>query len=401
MMGMRPASIRRIGSFLILFLLSSIAIFLGYEVYVHADDRPVTYVATEYIRCIGLTGDKEIGNCLDKLAQYSYDNYSIHDIGVQIDGLTYRQKNRWCHEVMHYLGWKAYQEEGSVAHAFMQALPLCDSGMYHGVMEEYLRQNGMSGNVGELIKSICVDSLAENPDFSEGTKALCYHGLGHGLMYVTASDLGKSLNFCDLLTDKAVGECYTGVFMEYKTSKAIGTLQNDRDLEDFSQCADLSEHQKSFCFFTQGLNYLSLANGDPAQAMRSCSAVPEEFRTSCYMGVGANTPSPSKSHADSGRACNATREVSLAAYGACIKGGLSFVAQLDRGDSAGSIAFCSVIDDDMKSYCFTEMGIALKDWMSAGVTTDEVCKDVPEAYRGACREGNTDAVEPFDRIKAL
>jgi hypothetical protein len=362
--------------------------FLSYEVYVHAHDKPVAYIASEYARCIALLDEKEIGTCLDELAQYSYDHYSIRDIGVAVDGLTYQQKNRWCHEVMHYLGWKAYKEKGSVADAFMEALPLCDSGMYHGVMEEYLRENGMSDNVGELIKSICVDSLAKNPDFSEGTKALCYHGLGHGLMYVTASDLGKSLDFCDLLTDKAVGECYTGVFMEYKTSKAIGALDNDRALDDFSQCLPLTDHQKSSCFNTQGLNYLSLAFGDVKKAAEYCGKVPPEYLYNCYVGVGSNTPSPSRSHTESALACKPAREVSESAYEGCIQGAISFVLQLDRGEPEGADEFCKVIDEDTRGLCYHKMGNALQAWVGIHDTFESKCAVVADpAYNHECLRG--------------
>lgn len=353
----------------------------------HEAPKPISYVKDEYVRCIHLEGNVTIGNCLNALAHYAYSHYPLLGIGGEIDQLSYQDKNRWCHEAMHYLGWSAYQKEGSVSKAFLKALPECDSGMYHGIMEEYLREHGFTDNIKELIKNVCVDSLENNPDFSEGTKALCYHGLGHGLMFVTASDLKKSLDFCDLLGQTPATECYSGVFMEYKTSKAIGALDNNKNLDDFSQCLGLTPNQAHSCFVTQGLNYLSLAEGDVGKAMQYCEKVPEDYRQVCYFGVGANTPSPGRSHHDSGLACEAARIVSVDAYKGCVQGGLAFVIQLDRGTSKGALDFCSVIDADVRGYCFAEMGATLQSWMLSSDTPQSECKVVPSAYEKQCEDG--------------
>ncbi len=65
--------------------------------------------------------------------------------------------------MMHYMGWRAYEKERSIADAFMNSSELCASGMYHGVAEGYLRKEGLGSNIGELIKDLCPEALQENP----------------------------------------------------------------------------------------------------------------------------------------------------------------------------------------------------------------------------------------------
>ena len=47
----------------------------------------------------------------------------------------------------------------------------------------------------------------------------CVHGLGHGAMYITDSDLNQALALCNALSNQKDQEaCYSGVFMENSSS---------------------------------------------------------------------------------------------------------------------------------------------------------------------------------------
>ena len=278
------------------------ATYFGLTMAQQAPFPPVVSIKDAYIECIELQGDETIAECLDELAASAYGNYPTSEIAAVLDTLTYTQKNRWCHEVMHYMGWKAYAAEEDIAKAFLNSSELCDSGMYHGVMEEFLRREGLSADVGQLIKNVCTTSLSSHPQLSEGSLALCYHGLGHGLMYITSSDLQASLDYCDMLDAEHAGICYGGVFMEHSASKAIGPLSNSRDLTDSSYCEALSEKHKDTCYFRQGLDNFSATNGSVREGMRLCLSLDPSWQQRCFEGVGSNNPSPGKSHATAGTA---------------------------------------------------------------------------------------------------
>lgn len=346
-------------------------------------------IKNDYVACLSAGSNEAIGECFEAFTARVYDTYPVAVIASELDTLLPFQKNKWCHEVMHYMGWKAYEQEKDVASAFMQASELCDSGMYHGIMEEYLRENGFGGNVEELIRDVCIDSLAEHPSLSEGSQGLCYHGLGHGLMYVTSSNLKETLDYCDTLDLGARG-CYTGAFMEYRTSKELGPLENALPLDDFSHCEELSDLQKPVCFFAQGLNYLSLAGGEVKPAMEYCANVPEEYKVNCYVGVGANTPNPGRSHSESGRACTEAREVSFEAYTGCIKGGLMFVMQLERGNIQEAKSFCDASSDDVKLPCYEELGVEARPWLTKNETIEEKCEVISDTlFKATCVSGGT------------
>lgn len=339
---------------------------------------PISYVKEEYIRCISLDAENDvIGECLKTLSIYAYDSYEINDIIAELSTLTNEHKNNWCHDAMHAFGWRAFQREGTVEKAFLKASSFCDNAMYHGIVEEYLREHGMEGNISQLIKNICTESQADNSRYSAGTKALCYHGIGHGLMYITNANLEKSLDYCDELGSHAA-ECYSGSIMEYKISWKAG-IQYVGELDDFKYCTEMEdETRRTACYFTQGIDYSALVHGDVRQAMLLCANIPEKYHQECYKGVGSNTPHPGRSHADSGIACKEALEVSEAAYKGCIEGGVSFVAQLGQGNPKDVFDFCDVSSDSEKNYCFYVMGSNLRSWLKGSETiADTKCDIIP------------------------
>jgi hypothetical protein len=347
--------------------------------------KPITYVTEEYVRCIGLVDNETIGNCLNELAVYSYDSYGPLATAEQLDTLSLQDRNLWCHESMHYMGWYAYQTEGSVAKAFLNSSELCDSGMYHGVMEEYLRANGLEGNIEGLIATVCADALKDNPDASGGTKSLCYHGLGHGLMYITGSDLQKSLDYCDALQEEDVDNCYSGAFMENTTSKQIGPASNNKDLKDYTYCENLKEHQKTHCYSRQGSNNFSFTNGLVKPAMEMCLELDPQYQPICFRGVGVNNPAPSKTHTQASLDCQSALEVSKEAYVGCIEGSMGFVVQLDRGEPQGAVDFCNVVYEEFKPICYHAMHGSISYWLQPGVKIEDKCALIEnQTYRMMC-----------------
>lgn len=357
--------------------------------------HPLSFVKEEYIRCISHNDDEAVRSCLQTLTAYAYDSYSMQEITKALDTLSFEEKGNWCHQSMHYLGWRAYQKEGSIAKAFMHASELCNSGMYHGITEEFLREHGLDENVGELIKNVCVEALSERPDLSEGTKSLCYHGLGHGLMYITSVNMSASLNYCDLLGEREARSCYGGVFMENIINENSG--QKKEDLKNMSHCTGLTPSQKTACYFNQGLSYLDFTDGNVEESMKLCTQIEGENRRECFLGVGANFPSPGRSHEDSGIACLAVYKISPEAYRACVEGGLRAVSQLDSGKPEGLIRFCTVARQDDKPFCFYEMGLNLKEWLTPSETIEhDKCGAIEDVqYRKACEEGGSGVYKTY------
>lgn len=353
---------------------------------------PISYVKEEYIRCISLEIKVDTGKCLEALASTAYDSYPTADVAAELSSLSSDEKNIWCHETMHYMGWRAFIVEEDVAKAFLHSTDLCDSGMYHGIVEEYLREHGLQGNIEDTVKHVCEDSLAQYPGVNEGVMSLCYHGLGHGLMYITTADLPASLNYCDLLDKEHRDACYGGVFMEYAVSKAVGPLSDTQknDLSDFSYCQKLSSDQRASCLSRQGSNNIIVTGGDVKAAMKLCLAIEgEDNQTGCFIGVGTNNPGPSRSPVEASQQCKGALEVSTSSYESCINGSVGFIMQMERGITNGAMDFCSVALESMKSYCYRRIGTTLRAWTTTEDERLSLCNTLPlQEAKESCKQGS-------------
>src|SRR5690606_11430527 len=117
-----------------------------------------------------------------------------------------------CHQLVHEIGRAAGQRYGDVAEAYAVGDDLCASGYFHGVLEAVTEQIGLETLITE-IDTVC-GPLKERDPYSLDHYN-CVHGLGHGLMGVTYSQLYESLAACDAYSEAWEREsCYGGVFME-------------------------------------------------------------------------------------------------------------------------------------------------------------------------------------------
>lgn len=360
--------------------------------------QPVSIIKEKFLQCEAKKDPQLIGRCLHEFSKFAYDRFTVSEITGELNTLTYQQKDRWCHETMHYLGWRVYDRQQDIGKAFTEASELCDSGMYHGISEEYLSQQGMSDTIENTIQNICTESLAKTPEYSEGTVALCQHGLGHALMYLTSSNLQKSLDYCDNLGDKK-DNCYGGVYMEYTGSYIVGPLKNAADLSDSTFCKDLKEHQKHECYKRVGANNLSLSAGetgnDVEQAMRQCLKVEEGFQHDCFLGVGSNIPAPNIPFTESGASCIKALAISEEAYKTCLQGALGFVVQLEHGAMQGFTEFCEAGDPSYKQYCYYVAGFLVKGWLKKDESYATKCGELTyEEARRSCVLGGESNEKP-------
>lgn len=334
---------------------------------------PVSAVKEGYLACLEKGDEEAIGQCMDELASLMYGMHPISEIAAELDTLTLEQKMKWCHESMHYFGWRAYEEEKDIAKAFLKSSELCDSGMYHGVMEQFLREEGLGGNVEELVRDACTNSLVGRDDASDGLLFLCYHGMGHGLMYVTSSNLRQSLEICDVLGVEDAGACHSGAFMEHTVSKAVGPLANAREMTDFSYCNELNERHREGCFFRQGIDNYAATGGNMREAVKLCLKVPQEFQERCFVGIGANNPAPNKLHAKAGKECVEALDISEEAYLGCLSGSLGFVLQLEWGDMEAAVEFCNATAPEYMDQCYKYAGSNATPWLTATETKEKKC----------------------------
>src|SRR5438105_3137059 len=116
---------------------------------------------------------------------------------------TEREVRDNSHMFAHMLGLAAYTTPAELPRIFRQCSPNFQSGCYHGVIQAYFLDRHHGSAHGKITPAE-VNGLCK--DFRGGDDAWlrfqCVHGLGHGLEFVYAHELPRSLAGCDLVADK-------------------------------------------------------------------------------------------------------------------------------------------------------------------------------------------------------
>jgi plastocyanin len=195
-----------------------------------------------------------------------------------------------CHDMSHDLGHKAYELYGfSGAMTFSDpqrlshpsADDICAGGYMHGILEElFLHQPELKDNPGPICAGI-----------PEINRASCFHGVGHGLMFVDQRNVTISLSTCRQLKSSDIYRCFEGVWMEmfwgltdHSGGDSLGWTV-DKPLEP---CIEAKADEKPTCFLYAHLGYLRTHHADFAGALSLCtnnnlSDADENF---CLKGIG-------------------------------------------------------------------------------------------------------------------
>ncbi len=188
---------------------------------------------------------------------------------------------RSCHSLVHEIGEAAYKKYHDVAKALSYKNEMCGSGYFHGVIETYI---GSTANLQDALQGIC-DGYTDVFD-----RANCYHGLGHGLMFVSNNNLPRALAQCDNYPDsKARIQCAEGVFMEnFNTDLDDHPSAYLNQNDSMSICkTPLLDYQKATCYFYAPLFYLTVHPSQYPEAFAWCKTAEENFRDSCIKGVAS------------------------------------------------------------------------------------------------------------------
>lgn len=345
---------------------------------------------TEQYRVCTLENDEKraIGVCLRELADSAYKAYTTAEIEGSLSLLTNTEKSQWCHEFMHYLGWELFEDTQSIADSFTKASGLCDSGMFHGAVEEYISENGLSVDVEGATRQLADEACEalHGPDVTYGLRGICYHGLGHGLMFLTGNDLPASLSLCDETNEQFTTSCYTGVFMENTLSKQIGLNADHEsafaynDDPDFP-CSILEDRHKDYCYFYRGSNLILENFGAYGpELFRGCLAVAGEYQHSCFRGIGANIPNPGTEAEVAAQRCEYALNVGPEAYEQCISGGLPSLIQIKLGDANAAVKYCDAVEEGYKDMCYQNAGMSLRGWTTEEHTLKEKCRSFRDAH---------------------
>ena len=257
----------------------------------------------------------------------------------------------YCHQITHVIGRTEADKVNNVAVAYAQGDNFCWSGYYHGVMESIVIKVGAK-NLASALPTICAQLKAKQPYSFEHYN--CVHGLGHGVMDVTNSDLFKSLSMCDLLTDTWEQQsCYGGAFMENEMDEVnpdhhTAYLKADQPMYP---CTAVGNQYKSQCYLMQTSHALRVANENFATVFSECGAIEPAYVDYCYQSLGrdasgnsTSTVGPTVANCMLGQNSDAKQN--------CVIGAVKdFISYYHSDKQANN--FCLALPNDLQSVCQT------------------------------------------------
>lgn len=222
-----------------------------------------------------------------------------HGITAAFDDLKARyQTNSYvvaqCHPIAHVIGREAALKFKTPGEAYVQGDGFCWSGYYHGVLETFIARVGREGLPAQM-DHIC-DGIKGKDRYSFDYYN-CVHGLGHGVMAITDTELFQSLDYCDNLTGSWEQEsCASGVFMENVIVDNLNHFTKYlKPQEPLYPCTESPAKYKNTCYLMQTSYILKINGGDFTDTFEWCRKAEEGYRATCFQSLGRDASGRSSS----------------------------------------------------------------------------------------------------------
>lgn len=258
--------------------------------------RPAAVFSSEKVGDICAGADSTNFECYEK-----HYVQLVKDDGIKaaFDDLKARySKNGYvvaqCHPIAHVIGREAALKFVTPGEAYVQGDSFCWSGYYHGVLETFLDKIGRE-NLPAQIDHVC--------DGIEGKERYgfdyynCVHGLGHGVMAITDTELFQSLDYCNMLTGAWEQEsCASGVFMENVIVDNLNHFTKYlKPAEPLYPCTAAPEKFKNTCYLMQTSYILKINGGNFKDTFAWCRKAEENYRATCFQSLGRDASGRSSS----------------------------------------------------------------------------------------------------------
>ena len=205
------------------------------------------------------------------------ENYAYYAKHVGVDGALNvlraevafePQFEGMCHQAMHHIAHIAVHQFKNFGNAMYHGTTLCQNGYYHGVVEEYLRNENVDALTPNDLRNFCSTSLVAT---SSRTDTLnCVHGIGHALMYMTRNNLPKSLIRCgDFWDGHMRSQCLTGAFMQ---AGFVATSSKKSDVDKQVLSCTQSQDQDE-CYISLSAKVMSEKSADKKQVELFCDTL--------------------------------------------------------------------------------------------------------------------------------
>ncbi len=289
----------------------------------------------------------------------------------------YAQTN--CHPLTHKIGNIAFHQYGTVLNAVPEYLPVCHSGYYHGLLEEYL---ATAKDYETGVHEVC--GTADGKVYFNWFQ--CVHGLGHGIMQYRQNEIPQSVKDCDLIDPGSSAReiCYAGVFMENITSdeKTGHPSKYIRPEDPIYPCNAVEAQYKSACYFLASSMILKLNGYDFKDAFKTCETKAEtNYRWLCLQSLGRDVSGSTLRHND--------KVKELCMLGApssrndCFFGAVRDYIN-EKGEFDSALGLCEYIPLEYQRSCYEAVMLDLKQYKAGGDYLN-YCAQMPKEFESECR----------------
>jgi len=287
-----------------------------------------------------------------------------------------------CHQITHWVGHAGlvyYKNHAGIAlsHGSMT----CNSGYYHGVMQQAFAGLPKPVVVAKA-KKICGVPAVNTSDF---LLYQCVHGLGHGLMIYSGDDLPWSLQTCHKLRNSFDRiSCTGGVFMQNLDS-TMGVSRYLKTSNPLYPCNIVSKQDKYYCYLQVTSRILSLDGYDWKKTADWCRKAEKGWVQTCFESYGRDASGSTQYHAASTvQVCERAGKNTAD----CIYGAARDYANNYAGSSQ-SVSVCSATPARWKSRCYEGIGTILGALHRSDEERKAACRDkmIPRRYQRDCLEG--------------
>jgi len=298
----------------------------------------------------------------------------------------------WAHEA----GSEAALKYGLTGKEFIKCPETFNYGCSHGFMEVVVQR---SPSINAAIQSVC-GQIENSPQYSLKKKYYCYHGAGHGVLQTYDYDLTKSLAICDsLLTYIGHAGCWQGVFMEGDLAANEGEappgIFADKG-HPIAPCDTVAEKYQYQCFINLPGRIIEMENADVPASIADCMlAASDDNRKTCLQGLGIviggdrwqELHSIYKGDTLQGTAWKYCQLFPVDYLDSCIFGALSEILNVDMFNVVRPIAFCGLVYDAHKPWCYQTLGSLLRSQSASEPIVAKECSMVPASSQADCRKG--------------
>jgi hypothetical protein len=287
-----------------------------------------------------------------------------------------------CHPLSHRVGNIALYVYETVPKAVPEYIPVCHSGYYHGLLEEYL---ATAESYEKGVAEVC--GTTQTQIYFNWFQ--CTHGLGHGVMQFRDNEVPQALKDCDIIDVANNGReiCYAGVFMEnITTDEKTGHPAKYIKKEDpIYPCNGVEDKYRSACYFLSSSQILKINGWNFPETFKVCDGAEEKYRFLCYQSLGRDVSGSTqrnnqrvKELCDLGSTAFARTEC----YFGAVRDYINEVGQFDTG-----IGLCNFIDQTYRDRCYSAVFFDMQQYKK-GADFDAVCDKMPETYKVRCKASN-------------